>query len=103
MGPNPSGSTVPNSGAPPRFRLTYGEILEDGTVADVVAEDDELLLCRWDGKQVVVLPYVDLGSVVYGPPKVAPSVRHAVRFPSAPVEYGSVRTLFQGTATMFER
>ena len=73
---------IPDSADLPKFRTTYGETLEGGTVIDLVAEGDELRLCHWDGKQVLVVPYFSQGNVVYRPPKLTPSLREAIRFPA---------------------
>ena len=89
-------STAPNSDARPRFQESFGEILPDESIMDLVAEGNDLLLCHYDGSRTVVLPQLDFGNIVYSPPRLAPSLRKAVRFPSAPVEYGSVSALFQG-------
>lgn len=94
---------IPDSADPPTFRTTYGETLEDCTVIDLVAEGDELRLCHWDGKQVLVVPYFSQGNVVYRPPKLTPSLREAIRFPAAPIDYGSLRSLFDDQAAVFER
>ena len=57
----------------------------------------------WDGKRALVVPFLDRGDIVYRPPALAPSLRQAIRFPTAPVRYGSLRVLFEDTARVFER
>jgi hypothetical protein len=98
-----SWSTAPNSAPRPHFQQTYGEVLPDATIVDLVAEGKDLLLCHYDGTRTVVLPYLDLGNIVYSPPRLAPSIRKAVRFPGVPVECGSVRALFQEIVAVLEK
>jgi hypothetical protein len=86
----------------PRVITTSGEILPDGTIVELVAAGHNLLLCHWDGKQHFVLPCLDVGNIVYTPPRLEPSLYSAFRFPGPPMEYGSLETLFDATAAVFE-
>jgi hypothetical protein len=86
----------------PKVITTCGETLPDGTIVDLVTTIDQLLLCHWDGKQHRVLPCLDFDNVVYTPPRLEPSLYSAFRFPGPPVEYGSLGTLFDATAAVFE-
>src|SRR5215831_10220099 len=85
---------VPNPGEPPEFRETSGEILVDGTVIDLMIEGNKLVLCRWDGRKLLLVPYLSHSGFLYRPPKLAVSLRQALRFPAAPVEFGALRSLF---------
>jgi len=100
---NSSSVTVPNPPESPQFRTTCGEILGDGTVIDLVNEGDRLFLVHWDGREAVIVPYLNHGDVVYTPPRLALSLYQAVRFPGAPIDFGSLRTLFHDTSAVFER
>ena len=87
---------------PHRFRETCGEILRDSSILDLVSDGDRLLLCHWNGHQSVILPFLDRDGTVYRPPALSPSLRQALRFPAAAVEYGSLRTLFSDIVKIFE-
>jgi hypothetical protein len=86
----------------PRVITTSGEILPDGTIVELVAAGHNLLLCQWDGKQHFVLSCLDVGNTVYTPPRLEPSLYSAFKFPGPPMEYGSLETLFDATAAVFE-
>lgn len=92
-----------NSSDRPQFRTTYGEILQDGTVIDLVADGDKLGVCYFDGTQAHVVPQIPSGNIVYQPPKLTPSLRQAIRFPSAPADYGCLRSLFGDISAVYER
>jgi hypothetical protein len=87
----------------PKLIATCGETLPDGTIVEVVVTVDQLLLCHWDGKQHRVLPCLDFDNVVYTPPRLEPSLYSAVKFPGPPVEYGSLKALFDEMVAVFER
>jgi len=52
-----SRSTARNSAVRARFQKTYGEVLPDDTIVDLVADGNDLLLCHYDGTRTVILPY----------------------------------------------
>jgi hypothetical protein len=93
----------PSPFAPPSLRTTSGELLRDGTVVDLVIEEDRLMLCHFDGTESVVVPYLEFDNAVYSPPRLEPSLFSALRFPNRPLEYRSLTALFQDAVAVFER
>lgn len=94
----------PSPFAPPSLRTTCGEMLPDGTVIDLVFEEGRLMLCHFDGRESVVVPYFEFDNTVYSPPRLEPSLFTALRFPTGrPLEYRSLTALFQDAAAVFER
>lgn len=87
----------------PKVRTTFGEILPDRTVLDLVVVDDQLLLCHYDGMQHLVLPYFESGNIVYAPPRLESNLYGALKFPAAPVEYGSLTGLFNEAVAIVEQ
>ncbi len=70
------------------MRTTVGEVLDDGTVIDVIELDRKLVLIHSDGIQHDVVPQVACGDTIYAPPKLDPTLHEALTFPPPPVEYG---------------
>ncbi len=88
-----------------RIRMTYGEILADGTIIDLLASPsaDGLELILFDGKQSFILPQLEHGGFTYMPAYLDPSVRQAIRFPTGLSEYGTTLTLFTKVESLFPR
>jgi hypothetical protein len=86
----------------PSLRFTSGEILNDGTILQPVLAGDRLMLCAYDGLQANILPHYEFGNIVYSPPKLHPTLLSRLRFPTAPIEYGSVAKLFRSAVQIFE-
>ena len=83
--------------ANPRVRVTYGEILPNRTIIDLVApaaDQDGVDLLRWDGKKVEIAPAIDNG-IIYERPYLDLSVRQAMTFPGGASEYGTTIDLFR--------
>ena len=85
--------------ANPRVRVTYGEILPNGTIIDLVAASanrDGVDLLRWDGKKVEIAPAIANGDgIIYERPDVDLSVCEAMTFPRGASEYGTGADLFR--------
>ena len=85
--------------ANPRVRVTYGEILPNRTIIDLVApaaDQDGVDLLRWDGKKVEIAPAIDNGDgIIYERPYLDLSVRQAMTFPGGASEYGTTIDLFR--------
>jgi hypothetical protein len=94
-------SPAPNDFAP-RMRVTYGEILTDGTAIELVRVGDQIMLCHWNGSEARALPFLDSDDVVYTPPQLDPSLSSAIRLPGLPVDFTSLETLFQKAVRVFE-
>ncbi|HEX6505808.1 MAG TPA: hypothetical protein VF011_21405 [Terriglobales bacterium] len=87
----------------PTVRTSCGEVLRDGSVLDLVADGDRLMLCHWDGSEFLIVPYFESDGVVYRPPTVQPSLYRAMRFPASALEYGSRPALFEDTSKIFKQ
>jgi hypothetical protein len=95
---NPGGTT--NSTAKPQERTTYGEVLKNGTILDLVdtGDRDGLSLLSWDGKHTLVRPVIDCGGISYHPPHLHPSIRAAIRFPNGASGYLTTLESFRKVA-----
>jgi hypothetical protein len=73
----------------------YGQVLSDGRVIDLVAPADAktLEIIIWDRQQTIVVPKLEHEGMVYRPPKLHPSIRAALRFPTAAADYESTLAL----------
>jgi len=87
----------------PRMRPTYGEVLADGNIIELVTVDRQLLLLHFDGKRKIVVPHLDIGSVIYSPPRLEPSLYAALKFPRPPTEPSSVTALFNDAVAVFKQ
>jgi hypothetical protein len=65
----------------PRLQVTYGEILTNGVVIELIRSEDKVTLLRWDGKNYEIKPQFHDGSTIYQAPFLQPSVFEATRFP----------------------
>jgi hypothetical protein len=89
----------------PRIVETYGAILANGVVLELVAtaSGDRVLLLRWDGENYETGLQFQDGSTIYCPPFLQPSVFAATRFPRKPAEYGAPTELFWKVVDVFGR
>src|SRR5436190_21087868 len=83
---------------------TTGQIFPDGQAIEIVrqagAESTNLALLHWDGEQSRISNTLELGGKVYEPAEVSPTLLRAVRFPTAPREFGSPAALVKSLATV---
>ena len=95
---NPGGTS--NFTAKPQERTTYGEILPNGTILDLVdaGDRDGLSLLSWDGKHTLVRPVINCDGISYHPPRLHPSIRAAIRFPNGASGYRTTLELFRKVA-----
>jgi hypothetical protein len=86
-----------------RLHVSDGELLADGTALELVLADsrDRLHLLHFDGEKGSISPQIELGGVIYCPPRVHSSVLTAVRFPSGVAEYGERTELFCKVTGLF--
>jgi hypothetical protein len=98
--PNDSPKTDPFARISMRF--TPGEVLPDGTLIEPIDVDGTLKLLHSNGIQNDVVPQFDYGSTIFSPPQLSPTLRNAVRFPTPPIEFGSVPVLGDQTVGVFE-
>jgi hypothetical protein len=79
----------------PLIQTTYGKLLPNGTVIDLVATGDQLELLISDGKQKpFIAPQFECDGVVYQSPTLDVSVREGVTFPRGVALYGDPWQLF---------
>jgi len=85
---------------------TFGEILPDGSVVDLVIQGffpGQLSLLHWDGKKYFIAPEVQVGTTTYVAPFLDPSVLCATRFPRDAEEYGTRDKLFWKVTSSFQQ
>jgi len=85
---------------------TFGEILPDGSVVDLVIQGffpGQLSLLHWDGKKYFIAPEVQVGTTTYVSPFLDPSVLCATRFPRDAEEYGTRDKLFWKVTSSFQQ
>jgi hypothetical protein len=89
----------------PRIVETYGAILANGVVIDLVttASGDQLNLLRWDGQNYEIGLQFQDGSSIYCPPSLHSSLLGATWFAREPAEYGEPRQLFWKLVDLFRR
>ncbi len=83
--------------APAHSVATAGEIFPNAAI-DLVADPSDpyrLNLLLWNGSSAKVAPQIEYGRSVYEPIGLEPTVVHTVRWPKAPIQYGSTRSLFE--------
>lgn len=100
---NPGESANPT--AKTQQRITYGEILPDDTVLDLVnaADQDGLALLAWDGKGIRIRAAIDFDGISYRPPTLHSSIRAAIRFPKGASAYGTTLELFNKVAGAYRQ
>jgi hypothetical protein len=80
-------------------RQTFGELLPDSSVAEVVlSSDGSLTLLHWNDGKFHLAPQIEVDDVLCAAPILARRVREATRFPSSPMPYGSTESLVQSAA-----
>jgi hypothetical protein len=96
-----SGVGADNFAPRPRGQITYGTRLPDGAILDLVdaGDRDALSVLSWDGKEILIRPLMNRGGIVYQPPRLHPSIRQAMRFPSGASGYGTILELFTRVAS----
>jgi hypothetical protein len=79
-----------------RFVETYGEVLANGAVIDLVTTPsrDSVTLLYWDGQNHKIGQQVEDGSTIYQAPYLHASLLAAIGFAPGPAEYGSPTELF---------
>jgi hypothetical protein len=84
---------------------TSGKILPGGHIIDLLAipNRDSLELLLWSGANFDIGQQAVVGDVTYRPAQLRPEIRGAMRFPSAPEEYGSTLALFKRIAGILEQ
>jgi hypothetical protein len=88
-----------------RSSTTYGEVLSDDRVIDLVdsAPEEKLEIIVHNGKQSLIVPKIEHDGVIYIPPHLHPTVRRAMRFPAGVSEYGSTVTLLWKVSRLCRR
>lgn len=84
---------------------TGGEILDDGTILELVEDLSEpggLALIKYDGRRLVTSPRIVHRGETYRPLPLDPSVRCALRLPSGCAPSGSTTQLFARLLAVFE-
>jgi hypothetical protein len=87
----------------PQVRVTYGEILDNGAVIELVSSGDNVTLLRWDGKNYEIRSQFRDGSTTYQAPFLQSSIFEAVRFPCGMAEDGTPAELFWKVVDLFCR
>ena len=89
----------------PRSRETYGEILTNGTIIELVvpSSGDRVALLRWDGQNCEIGARFKDGSTIYRAPQLHSSLLQATRFPGGLVPYGTPTGLFWKVVALFCR
>jgi hypothetical protein len=88
-----------------RVRETYGELLPNGTVIDLVAISDRerLGLLFSDGKEKpFISAAIERGGILYHPPSLHPSILEVVPFPGGVAEYGDIAHLFARICNLYQ-
>lgn len=75
---------------------TYGQLLPDGRVIDLLATtaDEKLEIVVWDAEQSLVVPRLEHNGILYVAPDLHPSVRRALIIPTCIADYASTSALF---------
>ena len=100
-----SRTTGTRPGEKARTRITYGEVLANGTFLDLVASADRdgLDLLFSDGKELFSAAQIDYRGVLYRSPKLDASIRQAMTFPAGVVEYGTITKLFTKISSIYRQ
>jgi len=87
----------------PGIRPTFGEILPDGVVIELVESSSGggVQLLRWDGENYEIAPQFKEGEIIYTAGHLHPSLLEATRLPSGPADYGDATKLFWKIVDLF--
>jgi hypothetical protein len=86
----------------PQVRETYGEILPNGVVIELVTTDStDLSLLHGDAQNYQIEPQFQDGLTIYHVPCLEPTVFDATRFPCGVTEYGTPGKLFSKVSDLF--
>ena len=88
-----------------RTCYTYGEVLPDGSIIDLVlaSHGNGIELRYWDREKSVISGEIEHDGVVYRAPTLHPSILQAVAFPAGLREYRSESALFDEVCNLFSR
>jgi hypothetical protein len=100
-----SGAAQNNSEADRRIVMTSGEIFSDNTLIELVEpfRADNLQLLYWSGERATIAKEINYQGHLYGPAQLDPTIRKAMPFSGAAVDYGERKMLFQKVADLFQR
>jgi hypothetical protein len=102
---NPSGRARTTRERESRIVPTFGEILADGSVIDLVssATYNQLELLFWRKHRKTIAPQIECGDHVFQTPDLDPTLIKAMRFPRDAGDYGTNGKLFAQIRILFER
>jgi hypothetical protein len=100
-----SGAAQNNSEADHRIVMTSGEVFSDGKLIELVEpfRAGNLQLLYWSGERATIATEINYEDHLYRPIQLDPTIRKAMSFSGAAVDYGEPKALFQKIVDLFQR
>jgi hypothetical protein len=85
--------------------MTSGEVFQDGTLIELVEpfRADNLQLLYWSEERATIATEINYQGHLHRPAQLHPTIRKAMPFSGAAVDYGERKMLFQKVADLFQR